>query len=372
MPDESLTLDQLGLRFGTDKASSDHNYLAFYERYFSPRRNDRVNILEVGIGEGPSLAVWEAYFPNATIIGADINPRCANLRRPRVSIEIIDQSNLEHLVHLAMKYAPFDIIVEDGSHLWEHQITTLKTLFPFVKQGGIYIVEDLQTNFGNMEGGFRGVASISCVEYLKKLVDLRVADTQIDIRKEEDAFLRTYGRAINTITFYRRACLIERGFWNADIDEGRAPRTEPYFPNDMDSSIIPVEILAHIGEIGDRTSKTGSIRGVRDNQYVQGFSIQRSEDTQYHLFYRARLQNGAWTDWVGEGEFAGTRGKTENLTGFSIRVGNGGDRRFSLQVVGQFSNSPDVVVAGDAEECVSKRPGGMLSGMEIRLRRSSS
>ncbi len=107
----------------------------------------------------------------------------------------MDQSYLEDLVRVGVKHGPFDIIIEDGSHMWEHQITTLRTLFPFVTAGGMYIVEDLETNFQRLEPKYRGNASISCVEYLKKLVDFRVADSDLDISREEDAFIRTYARA---------------------------------------------------------------------------------------------------------------------------------------------------------------------------------
>jgi hypothetical protein len=69
------------------------------------------------------------------------------------------------------------------------------------------IGEDLHTNFGGLAADYRGRSSISFVEYLKKLVDLRVADDQINLSGEEDPFLRTYGRNLPFVTFYRRACI---------------------------------------------------------------------------------------------------------------------------------------------------------------------
>jgi hypothetical protein len=208
--EEQASLDELGLRFGTDKSSSLHNYLTFYERYFAPIRHKNLRFLEIGVFRGASLAVWESYFPNAHLVGADIDSAALGLARPRVSIEIVDQSNLECLVGLGMKHGPFDIVIEDGSHFWEHQITSLKTIFPFVRKGGIYIVEDLQTNFGAGVESHRGVASISCVDYLKKLVDLRLADNEHATQIEEDPFLRTYGRGLTSINFYKGLCLIEK------------------------------------------------------------------------------------------------------------------------------------------------------------------
>jgi hypothetical protein len=204
-----MTLDEIGIRFETDKSSKHHNYLQFYEQFFSGRRNDEIKFLEIGIFQGASLKTWQEYFPNARIVGVDIRPETRKFASERTVIEIVDQSNIDQLVRLGVKHGPFDIVVEDGSHRWEHQITSLRTLFPFVREGGLYIIEDLQTNFGQFEEKFREVASISCVEYLKKALDLRVADGALDIHKVEDAFLRTYARSMN-LMFSKHLCLIQK------------------------------------------------------------------------------------------------------------------------------------------------------------------
>lgn len=170
---QSGLLDAIGLKHGTDKASSDHDYLNFYEIFLSPLRDERMTVLEIGVFNGASLKTWEEYFPHATIIGADILPLTKRFERNRTTIEILDQSNVEELTRLAVQHGPFDIIIEDGSHMWEHQITSLRILFPFLKNDGLYIVEDLQTNYGLMEPHYRGVASQTCMSYLKAWADLR-------------------------------------------------------------------------------------------------------------------------------------------------------------------------------------------------------
>ena len=86
---------------------------------------------------------------------------------------------------------------------------SLLTLFPFVKDGGFYVVEDLQTNYGDLSNDYRGIASDSCVNYLKKMADITVADEQMDLGSIEDPFLRTYGKT-DYITFYRHMVVIKK------------------------------------------------------------------------------------------------------------------------------------------------------------------
>jgi hypothetical protein len=121
---DDMTLDALGLREGTDKASSHHNYLNFYESFFSALRAEPITLLEIGVLNGASLNTWKNYFPNGKIVGADISPPTKRFQRDRIFIELLDQSNVEELTHAAFKHGPFDIVIEDVSHKWDHQLTS--------------------------------------------------------------------------------------------------------------------------------------------------------------------------------------------------------------------------------------------------------
>ncbi len=354
-----MTLDEIGLTFGTDKSSAHHDYLRFYERFFGERRTSAGSVLEIGIFGGASLRTWEAYFERATIIGADIDPSTRRFAQGRIAVEIIDQSNLEALVALALKHAPFDIIIEDGSHHWEHQITTLRTLFPFLKPGGIYIVEDLQTNYGEMAKAFRGVASSSCMEYLKRATDLRVADDMIDVSREEDAFLRTYARRMN-LTFYRRACLIEK---LADEHTLHKPPLGGALIVGADVK-HPLVMSAHLGDFGDVRAPGGWIRTTGQNHNIQGFAIHPSEALQDLLHYRARLDDGTWTKWVRAGEFAGTRGACKDLTGFSVKLAPAIDT-IEIRLAGLFRSEDDPVIVAAGEPCIPRGGGAALYGMQM-------
>jgi hypothetical protein len=66
-------------------------------------------------------------------------------RRRRV--RQLDQSWAEDLAELCRQEAPFDIIIDDGSHLSAHQIATFEHLYGALREGGVYVVEDVQTPF---------------------------------------------------------------------------------------------------------------------------------------------------------------------------------------------------------------------------------
>ena len=360
MPQKGV-LDAIGLRHGTDKASSEHNYLSFYEMFFSDLKEEDISLLEIGVLGGASLRTWRDYFTKAKIVGADISPLVKFHESDRIEIELLDQSNVEELTRTGIKHGPFDIIIEDGSHFWEHQVTCLRTLFPFVKDGGMYIVEDLQTNYGSLQDNYRGVASVSCVEYLKSLVDLRVAGNQVDMSQVEDAFLRTYGQNIQFITFYRHACLIKKQF---PVISREVTAGTPLAANTAGGRLVRVRINGHLSFKGDVLGGAGYINFGEDDFLVQGFSI--ATDKQI-LEYRA-LQQGTsiWSEWRDDGDFVGTRGESKPLVGFSVRLKKGLTDHYRLRVLGRFAGSSEAVEAADAQNCAVS-PQVPLCGIQVEV-----
>jgi len=370
------TLDQLGLKFGTDKSSREHDYLSFYELFFERIRHENIKLLEVGVLFGASLRLWGEYFPKGTIVGADIDPSVKSHSRPRILTEIIDQSNIEELVHLGVKHGPFDIIIEDGSHLWEHQITTLKTLFPFLKNGGYYIAEDLHTNFGTLADQYQGSSSLSFVEYSKKLLELRVGDDQVAISNEEDPFLRTYGRNIEFVTYYRRACLLRKNYKaNPHRVLGETPGAEssdvsdrPLIEELSGDGNRPLSIVCHIGMIGNRQSSSGALTLLREDISIQGFTIYSDDSLTDDLEYRARLADGTWTEWQHCNAFVGTTGRSMDLTGFSARLSKRAQSSYSMELAGQFRRETTTVKVEGGKDCVGAGGANQLYGMQITIR----
>ncbi len=142
---------------GTDKFSG-HHYDVEYGRHFAPLRDQPITLLEIGVGGytdpncgGESLRVWRDYFGAAKIVGIDLYPKVLDLGH-RVTIYSCDQSKPKELLRLNASGGPFDIIIDDGSHVQSHVMISFRTLFPLLKPGGIYVIEDLGTCYAEGYG----------------------------------------------------------------------------------------------------------------------------------------------------------------------------------------------------------------------------
>lgn len=152
-------LNTLGLTYKTDKASNWHNYTEVYEKYFEKMRHDPIKFLEIGLAYGCSARMWEQYFTRAELHFMDNLKNFVdefNSTMPgRSHCHLVDQSNEAALLKFVNTVGgEFDIILDDGGHTMVQQITSFKTLFPFVKKGGLYVIEDLGTSFLSEWGGY--------------------------------------------------------------------------------------------------------------------------------------------------------------------------------------------------------------------------
>lgn len=149
-------LCKIAERYGTDKVNH-HTYTELYDALFCARRNTVRRVLEIGIGTaeymvsspdryftGASLLMWRDYFPEAIVYGADVSPS-AMFSAERIETFLVDQGALEELKSRAKIRAGlgYDLIVDDGSHLWEHQVSSANTLLPLLSEDGLYVIEDV-------------------------------------------------------------------------------------------------------------------------------------------------------------------------------------------------------------------------------------
>lgn len=146
----------------TDKQNPSHtfagqNYLHYYERHFESRRAQNLKILEIGVNSGHSLRLWRDYFPGSDIHGLDINPNICRELGDRITVHIGDQSDVELLKKLSREYGPFDLVLDDGSHVNEHILTSFRTLFPLMPPESLYAIEDTRCTYVGVDSGWIGM-----------------------------------------------------------------------------------------------------------------------------------------------------------------------------------------------------------------------
>ena len=151
---------------GSDKGSGWHNYTLLYNFLFSPRRLDVRSLFEVGLGSnftdvpssmgrtgtpGASLRGWRDYFPQAQVYGADIDERIL-FSEERISTYYVDQMSSEAIDVLwqAVPTQSFDIMIDDGLHIFEANASFMEGSFHKVGQNGLYIIEDIITEAENL------------------------------------------------------------------------------------------------------------------------------------------------------------------------------------------------------------------------------
>jgi len=207
--DESETLDAIGLRHGTDKASDRNKYLSFYAQFLEPIRYQPVRVMEIGVLGGASIRMWRDYFPNGSVIGVDIDPQARRHAGERITIEIANQSDERDLMRIAA-LGPFDLVIDDGSHVWAHQIATFQRLVQSLAPGGFYVLEDLDTSYGDYVRHFRGRGGISAAAYLHEASSLLLGSRVLDLSKPNHQHLSPLISLIEFIAFSRGTSVIRR------------------------------------------------------------------------------------------------------------------------------------------------------------------
>ena len=213
----------------TDKWSL---YLDVYEEILKPFRDKPLRLLEIGVFNGGSLEVWNKYFNNddKVIVGLDIDKRCKDLKFSTDKIKVIvgnaSDSNVLGLIK-DLGIDQFDIIIDDGSHTSWDIVKTFNNLFPILKEGGLYIVEDLHCSYWkNFGGGL--LDPFSSIEFFKLLIDVvnyehwkKVRDVNWLLRD----FKVTFGldidenelKKIHSVSFYNSLCVIKKDMPNKNI-----------------------------------------------------------------------------------------------------------------------------------------------------------
>jgi hypothetical protein len=202
--EEAAALEEIMKKHGTDKgvkaAHYHHTYAQLLKR-FKYKRN--MSLFEVGANHGNSMNFWSDFFKDPyMIVGMRYGITDAQMvPKYGTKIKIIDGdqskvSSLRATIETALgsldkpesldspkwKDTGFDIIIDDGSHVPKHILLTFMEYWPYVRPGGMYVIEDMgfaycdsmTTMYGYeiTDGGIDRPGSLNLAEWFKQLTDV--------------------------------------------------------------------------------------------------------------------------------------------------------------------------------------------------------
>lgn len=121
-----------------------HTYGNSYDKIFEQfDKNEKINILEIGIQRGGSLCAWKDYFNNGNIFGIDIKDVILpEYRRKDFTYIIKDIKDLT--IKDDIKDTMFDIIIDDGSHYLDDVLFVVDNYLDKLNKNGVLVIEDAQ------------------------------------------------------------------------------------------------------------------------------------------------------------------------------------------------------------------------------------
>ena len=178
------------------KCMNKHGFVEIYDPLFAPMRKDSIRFFEIGILNGVSHLMWRTYFRNAAIFGIDIRDYSRQSAGSGIMTFVADQSNRNDLNNfIAASGGEFDVILDDGGHAMDHQQVSLGHLFPEIKPGGMFIIEDVHTSLPNYysDSAFKvnELQTNTTLWMLEKFIRMGVLESDY-LTEEEETYLETH------------------------------------------------------------------------------------------------------------------------------------------------------------------------------------
>jgi cephalosporin hydroxylase len=129
------------IEFTTDKVH--HGYLPTYLE-IAAEIGSAGHVCEVGVWHGESLTMWQTLFPEGVVVGVDHDPAAV---WPPGTVRVVCSQDSPDLAGQVFEYGPYDLIVDDASHRGQPTKDAFTLLWPLVKPGGWYVVEDWMVSF---------------------------------------------------------------------------------------------------------------------------------------------------------------------------------------------------------------------------------
>jgi hypothetical protein len=207
-------LSMLARIYKTDKFGK-HNYTKHYSGHFRKFKFKRIKLFEIGVGGygypeigGNSLRMWKRYFPFGKIFSLDIYDK-SFFEESRIKIFRGSQIDEALLNNIFARIGAPDIVVDDGSHVNEHVIKSFEIIFPKLKTGGIYVVEDTGTSYWPDYGGDSDDTGNpkTILNYFKRLADCLNYQELV----KPDYVATYFDKNIVSIHFYHNLILVYKG-----------------------------------------------------------------------------------------------------------------------------------------------------------------
>lgn len=149
----TMTLREFRAARSNSALKWDH-YLDVYDGLFRSL-GDAPVIVEIGVLRGESLALWAEYLPGSLVVGLDRSPPSREYPS-NVVVYAGDQAD-RGVLGRVLSHGPFDLVIDDASHLYGPTQATFLELFPGVRSGGFYVIEDWAA-YTEFSGYFSGTA----------------------------------------------------------------------------------------------------------------------------------------------------------------------------------------------------------------------
>ena len=229
-------LNKLAQIYKCDKWGQ-HFYTPHYQTHFRKFKYKKIKLLEIGVGGyhypnvgGNSLRMWKRYFPFGKIFSVDIYDK-SFVEENRIKIFRGGQTDEKVLENMVQQIGQPDIIIDDGSHVNEHVIKSFEYLFPKLKTGGIYVIEDTQTSYWPDYGGdSQNLANPSTImHFFKKLTDGLNHEEYL----KKDYSPSFYDKNIVSMHFYHNLIFIYKGLnnegSNIDINDPESVKVDKIY-----------------------------------------------------------------------------------------------------------------------------------------------
>lgn len=151
-PGAPMTLVELARRLAPTRgpASKQEAYWQTYEPYFAPLREAPITVVELGVFEGESTRILAEYFARARILAVDLAPTGPDFSAyPGVTYCSCDQRDSDRLRTILDQEAPsgLDLVIDDASHYGWASWASWQCLYPRLRRGGLYVIEDWTTGY---------------------------------------------------------------------------------------------------------------------------------------------------------------------------------------------------------------------------------